>query len=679
MRRHPKISDPIANQAILFWSRNMGSLAGQRIKTSAIGFIVCLSALLLLSTPSVFSASKAQNEGRSDPRLLSVFPLAGRPGSTVEIEIRGDSLEGASSVWCDIPAITGKLVTVEAAHDDYKPKVDLLAKRKKAENPYRAVVELQIGPAAGLGVHSLRLLSPRGLSNSVPFRVTKENVITEDASPHATVQEAQKTSVPAILNGKMAKPGELDYYSFHAQKGEELHFEVLLAENFDPRLALYRAGGSWFDAKEPTRLLFKEERSSDVIPVEVGGTYRFDESGEYFLEVGGLYGEGCPTCSYQVKVSPREISTDSTLYRPYIVFDQAGNKRSIDMMRSDWSERSWDRKIEGGWMGTLEARAVTANSEATLVASAEQSAQHSGGTAEIASKSSSAPLALARPTLVTEHEPDDQAAQAQPISIPAVVDGAIGHPGDIDSFKFSVKAGEKLAFEIETPDAQPPQFNPRIGVVDSQDKELFSNVYRRMSLFNNNAERTPFLQAVQPKATYTFEHAGEYLVQIRDITTRYGGPDYRYRLMIRPQIPHVGEITIADGDHVNLVRGQAKALTLTTSFEEGFNGSVSFAVEGLPQGVEALPGSQMKAERGANDADLNPEIVLPKNEKTTIILLAQANSPVTSRVALAQLRCHPIIDGKPGESFVAASIPVVVIDPPKPEPSEPSGKEPAKQ
>ena len=58
------------------------------------------------------------------------------------------------------------------------------------------------------------------------------------------------------------------------------------------------------------------------------------------------------------------------------------------------------------------------------------------------------------------------------ISIPAIIEGSIERPGDIDSFKFKVDPGQKLAFEIETPEFTPPRFNPRLGVVDSKDNGL---------------------------------------------------------------------------------------------------------------------------------------------------------------------------------------------------------------
>jgi hypothetical protein len=211
-------------------------------------------------------------------------------------------------------------------------------------------------------------------------------------------------------------------------------------------------------------------------------------------------------------------------------------------------------------------------------------------------------------------------------------------------------------------------------VEDAQDSELFSNLYRRIALFNNNSDRVPYWQNVVAKSLYSFDHEGTYVLQVRDITSRYGGPSYRYRILIRPQIPHVGEVSILGGDRINLKQGGATALNLTTAFEEGFTGNVSFTVEGLPPGVEAMPGAQLDPTQGPSDADVNPEIVSPKYQKSSIMVLADPTAPLTSTVAVVKVWGRAILDGKPGLSFLVASIPLTVVAPARINPPESLGK-----
>jgi hypothetical protein len=268
---------------------------------------------------------------------------------------------------------------------------------------------------------------------------------------------------------------------------------------------------------------------------------------------------------------------------------------------------------------------------------------------------------------VHETEPDDAAAQSPMVTLPAILEGAIDHPGDLDTFRFKLEQGQKLAFEIETPDTTPPHFNPRIGVVDGDDHEFFSNVDRRLSMFNNNADPHVFLKAISSKSTYSFEHGGEFTLQIRDITSRYGRPDFRYRILVRPQVPHVGEITLAEADQINLRRGEPRKLAITAQFEEGFAGDVSFSVDGLPQGVSAYPALQYEDGRAPLEVAQNPEIVLPKDQKAAIVLVAAPDAPLTREPVVASLRCRPIAKGQLGSNLLVRSLPLMVVaDFPKP-------------
>src|SRR5262249_3085684 len=208
---------------------------------------------------------------------------------------------------------------------------------------------------------------------------------------------------------------------------------------------------------------------------------------------------------------------------------------------------------------------------------------------------------------------------------------------ELDSFKVKVEAGQKLVFEVETPDAKPPYFNPRIGVVDSQDRELFSNVERRLSMYNNNADPQVYLKAAQPKATHSFERAGEYVLQVRDITSRYGNPHYRYRILVRPQIPHVGEISVISTENpdaaaeavtrgevrrLNLMRGEPKRLIVVAAYEEGFTGDLAFTLSGLPEGVQAFPAVHFNEGRAPLEVTQNPDTIAPKLQKSAIVLVA---------------------------------------------------------
>ena len=49
-----------------------------------------------------------------------------------------------------------------------------------------------------------------------------------------------------------------------------------------------------------------------------------------------------------------------------------------------------------------------------------------------------------------------------------VIEDVIAKAGESHDHKFNVNAGERLAFELETPEAGPPEFNPLLTVLDAE-------------------------------------------------------------------------------------------------------------------------------------------------------------------------------------------------------------------
>ena len=556
--------------------------------------ILNLAAFLALGFACLWGAAEESKTEPAEPKLLSVFPSAGQRGTRVRVEVRGHSLGGVQA----IDGVPGRFLGVEKSGDSV-PVV------------YLALFELDLQSEAPSGVRELRLSGSRGVSDALRFRVVDQPVTIEKAEAHP-----QAIDPGAFVNGKLEKPGETDYYSLQAKEGQQLSFDVVQAENFDPRLALFRAGGSWLTPGRPLRVLFEEQRASDLMPVRASGGYRVSESGQYILEVSSLFGKGSADSTYQLRVGCGKPE------------DGVGS----DAPETAWRERSFRRRLNDAWLAAVRARAVNEGAPDGPV------------------------------THFTEQEPNESASQATRVVLPALVEGAIERPGDVDSFRFRVEAGQKLAFEIETPRTPPPHFNPRISVVDGEGRQLFSNVHRRISLFNNNAEPEIYLKTVEPKAIHTFEAAGEYVLQIRDITSRYGDSGYMYKVLVRPQIPHAGEVSSPDIDRINLVRGKAKKLTLTVLHEESFSGDVVYSFADLPRGVAAYPAGQLVEERAPKDAPEGADAVLPKQFGTTIVLAAGPDAVLSRGVSAVRLYCRPIVNGTPGADLLVREIPFMVVE-----------------
>ena len=74
------------------------------------------------------------------------------------------------------------------------------------------------------------------------------------------------------------------------------------------------------------------------------------------------------------------------------------------------------------------------------------------------------------------------------------------------------------------------------------------------------------------------------------------GPDFQYRVQVRPQIPHIGQVRI-DADHVNLTPGEAKTIRVMFDREEDYRGAVTVVAESLPPGVSAAVGADFEPDK----------------------------------------------------------------------------------
>ena len=255
----------------------------------------------------------------------------------------------------------------------------------------------------------------------------------------------------------------------------------------------------------------------------------------------------------------------------------------------------------------------------------------------------------------------DECKTAAEFSLPAILEGTIESPADVDRYSFKVRAGDEIAIEIETPITQLPTFNPLVEILDSEKHQVFSNLHRKVSLFNNNAERQVYIADVMPKIVHRFDKPGEYTLQVQDITANYGDPTYRYRILVRPQVPHVGEISLGGVDSLNLERGQAKRITLTTSYEEGFSGNASFVFTGLPEGVQAFPSDSLVDRKAPTQITENAQTVLAPTSETTLVLAVSPDAPLTTMPQVVRVECRALEQGKLNPGLLVRELPVMLV------------------
>ena len=110
-----------------------------------------------------------------------LFPLGGQRGTSLEVEIRGQGLQAAYAVVAEEEGIRTEFRAVEEIVEESEEGAQ--EQKEKKEPEYRVRVGVEIDAAARPGNHWLRVVTPRGISDRVQFRVNADRVIRESADP----------------------------------------------------------------------------------------------------------------------------------------------------------------------------------------------------------------------------------------------------------------------------------------------------------------------------------------------------------------------------------------------------------------------------------------------------------------------------------------------------------------
>jgi hypothetical protein len=133
--------------------------------------------------------------------------------------------------------------------------------------------------------------------------------------------------------------------------------------------------------------------------------------------------------------------------------------------------------------------------------------------------------------VVMEAGDNNTPEKANPLQVPSVVCGRIEAAEDADFFKFKVKAGQTLTYEVFCARIQDKihdlqkHADPMLTLFDAEGRELAAN---------------DDYYFADPLLTYTFAKAGDYVIQVRD--SKYDGdPRWVYALHVtnKPYVAHL--------------------------------------------------------------------------------------------------------------------------------------------
>jgi hypothetical protein len=196
------------------------------------------------------------------PRLLTMMPMGGQIGTSVEVTITGEHTEEVTELIFSTPKVTAKPVA-------------------GAENKFM----VSIAADAAVGVYDARVLSRLGVSSARAFSVSKLPEVTR-SKPNNTLETAMALSANSICNATMGRRA-VDFYSFQGVKRKRMAIECA-ATRIDSRLT-------------PVVML-ADAKGSDLLVNRTGGVIDFTPpaDGTYLIKVSDLTFQGGERLFYRL-------------------------------------------------------------------------------------------------------------------------------------------------------------------------------------------------------------------------------------------------------------------------------------------------------------------------------------------------------------------------------------------
>ena len=490
--------------------------------------------LLILFTLVMIRQSHGQT---SYPMLMSIEPAACQLGTSSDHTLKSRySMLDAFEVIVSGTGVSGEVVPViEDAKADGKPKTG-----------ESLLVRFKVDANADPGIRDVRIATPRGASTVGQIVIVADPVVYE-AKDNDTVALAQVLDLPISVCGRIEKAEDVDFYRFHVEGKKTFCFHVMcmrlqdrvhdLQQHADPILTIRDANGAIVASSD-------NELFADPLIC-----HSFEREGDYWLEIRDVRYQGNPFWEYCIEINEQPFITTA-----FPVGIALNKETSLEL-------------IGYGFGANTQVAVQTGPSERNRIQKI--------ATKISASQTRSIPLVVSDLTLVNEADAQNDAfAEAQSITIPCGINGRISTVGDVDSFAFNAKKGERYSFEV---------FARRVGssldsqlrILDAKGNQLQLGDDMRIGKRNN---------ADSWIENWTATADGKTYLEIRDLHLR-GGRSYVYFIQITRSEPFFS--LFVDTDKTSVSPGTTGVVYVRAERKNGFDREIQLGVTGLPPGITA--------------------------------------------------------------------------------------------
>lgn len=594
---------------------------------SAAWLAFCCAALVgLLASPA-----QAQLPAT---RLASLFPSGAQVGSSVEVVVAGDDLDGVEEEGVD---------ELHFSHPGIKAQRKMEEPGPFDEGPQRQVNTFEVTVASNVppGLYDARVIGRYGISNPRAFTVT-ELPQSQEVEPNNDPAEATPLEWPVELSALSQRAGDVDYYQFKAEAGQRLILSCLsrrIDSRMNPVLVLLDSQGrelqSSRDGPQGDAVLeFTPQTSGDFV-LKVHDT-RFNGGDDYFyrLRVGPL-----PQIDFVFPPAGEQGGT-----RPFTLYGRnlPGGKPTDVTLGGQRLERL-DVTIplpQGPALDELKYNARI-DSESAGMDGQEYRLKSPQGL------SNPVLIGVASSPVVQEQEPNNTAAQAQMLTLPCEVAGQFYPERDYDWYQFEAQAGEEIVVELfsqrlgrptdpalHIERTLPP---PETDEAETKDNSVAESPSEQIEIVATSDDAAQVgagefsTRTLDPAVRFTAPADGIYRVLLRDgVSQVTGDPRNVYRLVIRR--PNPGFRLAAapgspSGGSLQIRKGGSERIRVVAYRQDRFDGEIKVSVTGLPAGVTS------------------EEVVIgPTTDVATLVLTASETA--SSDFALVKVTGEATVEGK---------------------------------
>ena len=542
-------------------------------------------AVSLMTAP----AALAQRSG-----IGYVYPAGGQQGTTIQVTLGGDNLDGVTAAYVSGAGATAKILDNtklgfrdqeylrEEMQDlsrlkqkDERTKALITAMQARIDrnvtNPSsksianQVLLEVTLAPDAPPGEREIRLYTSRGLTNPLLFYVSQTPEVSaapmlpsrahvlgrEDASlAKRVLHDEVKVTLPLTVNGQITFGG-IDRYRFEARKGQRLVASVQ-ARQLVPYIA--DAVPGWFQAvlvlydAKGKEVAYDDDYRFKPDPVIF---YEVPQDGEYVVAIYDSIYRGREDFVYRLTVGELPFVTSH-----FPLGGPAGAKTAVDLKGRNltMTRCTFDAKDKEPGIYPIFVRKDKWNSNRV-------------------------PFAVDTLPECLEQEPNNAQAAAQKVKLPIIVNGRIEREGDCDVFQFEGRAGDAFVAEVYARRLDSP-LDSVLKLTDAAGKLLALNDDQEDKIAGlNTHDADSYL-------TVTLPADGTYYVHLGD-TQHNGGPEYAYRLRLSAPQPDFALRVVPSS--VTIASKGTGAINVHAFRKDGFAGDIKLELKDPPAGFSMAP------------------------------------------------------------------------------------------